>query len=159
MNRNALTLLGPAIFGGFDGANSIIGVVQGVPAEDVVHAACLGAVSAGMSMAAGAWLSERAQTRLTRLTRALVLGAATAAGTILPALPYLVLSGPAALAGTGVVLAVLGAAISAARTRLPAEDGQPPESIGRSAGETYLILVLVCAAVAVVAAISPGGPV
>lgn len=156
MNRAQL-LLGPAIFGAFDGANSIVGVVRGVPPADVVHAAALGAVSAGMSMGAGAWLSERSRGWLGRLVRAGVLGAATAVGTLLPALPYAVWRGWVALAGVGLVLAVVGSAISVARTKLPGEAGQVPEPLTRSASETFLILVLVCAAVAVVAAVSPGG--
>jgi VIT1/CCC1 family predicted Fe2+/Mn2+ transporter len=145
LNRSALALLGPAIFGGFDGANSILGVVQAVPAGQVVHAAALGAVSAGMSMAAGSYLSERSRSGL---LRALVLGAATALGTLLPALPYLLWRGAAALAGIGVVLVLFGAGIAAARTRLPGEAGQPPEPWGKAAFETYAVLVAVCAVVA-----------
>ena len=149
-------LLGPAIFGAFDGANTIIGVVRAVPPGAVMHTALLGAVSAGVSMAAGAFLSQRGKDGSPGVVAALVLGVATAVGTILPALPYTMLAGWWALLGVGVVLAVVGAGISVARTRL-ADDGLAPTPLARSVFETFLILILVCAAVAVVAAVTPGG--
>lgn len=138
-------LLAPAVFGAFDGANSIIGLLNGVPPGHVMTAAWHVAISAGMSMAAGQWLSGRS--RASRLS-AVVIGAATALGTAWPALPYLVLRGWSAVAAVGVALLVLGAVISLVRTRIPPEDGTEVEALGRAAFETYTAMVLVCAAVA-----------
>lgn len=139
-------LLAPAVFGAFDGANSIIGLLGGVPPSHVVTAAWHVAISAGMSMGAGQWLSGRS--RSARLP-AVAIGSATALGTVWPALPYMVLRGWAALAAVGVALVALGAVISVVRTRIPAEDGAPTEPLGRASFETYMAMVLVCAAVAI----------
>jgi VIT1/CCC1 family predicted Fe2+/Mn2+ transporter len=146
VRRAQLALLAPAVFGAFDGANSIIGLLGGVPPAHVVTAAWHVAISAGMSMGAGQWLSERS--RSGRLS-ALVIGVATALGTLWPALPYTVLRGWSALTAVGVALVLLGAVISLVRTRMPAEGDAEAVSLRRAAFETYIAMALVCAAVAV----------
>lgn len=152
MRRAAL--LGPAVFGAMDGANTILGVVGGVPAGQLVKVCALAAASAGVSMATGSWLSKEGR------RKSLVLGAATAGGTVLPALPFTLWSGRSALVGVAVVLVLLGAVISVVRTRIPVADGQPAESLQslpRAAAETFTVLVLVCAVVAV-CALATGSP-
>ena len=154
LHRRAALLLPPVIFGGFDGANSILGIINGVPADHMVRACASGAVSAGMSMAAGAWLSKRSDSGA---LEAVVIGVATAVGTVLPSLPYLALRGTAALVGVVAILLALGAVISIVRTHIPVAEDQPVERLGRAAFETYTVLLLVGAAVAACALISPGG--
>ena len=154
LHRRAALLLPPAIFGGFDGANSILGIINGVPADHMVRACAYGAVSAGMSMAAGAWLSKRSDSGA---LEAVVIGVATAVGTVLPSLPYLALRGTAALAAVAAILVLLGAVISVVRTHLPLAEGDQAETLGRAAFETYAVLVLVCTGVCACALISPGG--
>lgn len=154
LHRRAALLLPPAIFGGFDGANSILGIINGVPADHMVRACAYGAVSAGMSMAAGAWLSKRSDSGA---LEAVVIGVATAVGTVLPSLPYLALRGTAALVGVVAILVALGAVISIVRTHIPVAEDEGPETLGRAAFKTYTVLILVCASVATCALISPGG--
>lgn len=144
-------LLGPAVFGALDGANTILGVINGVPADQMLKVCGLAAASAGASMATGSWSAREG------VVKSLVLGVATAAGTVLPALPYTVLAGRAALVGVAVVLLLLGAVISVVRTRLPGPDGASPESLARSAVETFGVLLTVCAIVAVCGLLTGGG--
>ena len=135
-------LLAPAIFGGFDGATSVVGVLltlTGHPAQILPTALGL-AVAGGVGMAAGSWLSADSEAGL---REALVIGAATAAGTLLPALPYLLLAGATAMACSGLLLGLLGAAITAVRAR--------DRSAVRAVAETYGVLIAVCAAVTVAA--------
>ncbi len=79
-----------AIFGSFDGLTSALGVITGLIVAGThissrILAACLGlAVAATVGMAAGEFLSDEARS----LRRALVMGAATLTGSILPALPF-----------------------------------------------------------------------
>lgn len=134
--------LAPAIFGGFDGATSVVGVLltlTGHPGQILPTALGL-AVAGGVGMAAGSWLSAdtKAGPR-----EALVIGAATAAGTLLPALPYLLLAGAVAMACSGLLLGLLGAAITLVRAR--------DRSMIRAVAETYGVLVAVCVAVALAA--------
>lgn len=143
-------LIGAGIFGALDGADSIIGIINGVPAAHMVMACLGGAVSSGMSMGAFSWLGGEGR------SKAAVTGVATAAGTLLPSVPYLWLRGGAAIAGIGVVLLLLGAVVTVAHTRMPAADGGRGEGFGSAAVKTYGALVIVCAAVAV-CALATGG--
>jgi VIT1/CCC1 family predicted Fe2+/Mn2+ transporter len=134
--------LAPAVFGSFDGATSVVGVLltlTGHPAQILPTAFGL-AVAGGVGMAAGQWLSADADAGP---ADALVIGAATAAGTVLPALPYALLAGWAAITASAVVLTVLGAVITAVRAH------DPSRTWARAAAETYGVLLAVCAAVAV----------
>lgn len=150
MNRGRAALIGAGIFGALDGADSIIGIINGVPAGHMVMACLGGAVSSGMSMGAFSWLGGEVR------AKAAVTGVATAIGTLLPSVPYLWLRGGAAVAGVGVVMLLLGAVVSVAHTRMPTEDGGAPERLRSAAAKTYSALALVCAAVAV-CALATGG--
>lgn len=135
-------LLPPAVFGGFDGATSVVGVLltlTGHPQQILPTAVGL-AVAGGVGMAAGSWLSDDANAGP---LEALVIGAATAIGTLLPALPYTVLAGAAAIICSAAVLILLGAVITLVRAR--------DRSVARAAAETYGVLLAVCAAVALCA--------
>jgi VIT1/CCC1 family predicted Fe2+/Mn2+ transporter len=151
VTRRHAALIGAGIFGALDGADSIIGIINGVPAGHMVMACLGGAVSSGMSMGAFSWLGGEAR------TNAAVTGVATAVGTLLPSLPYLWLHGSAAVAGVGVVMLLLGAVVSVAHTRMPAEDTAGPERLRTAAAKTYGALALVCAAVALCAMATGGG--
>jgi hypothetical protein len=92
-----------AIFGGFDGLTSALGVITGliVAGTDTgprILAASLGlAVAATVGMGAGEYLSD--ESRSTR--RALVMGGATLAGCMLPALPFALGYGTVQLTASG----------------------------------------------------------
>lgn len=140
MKRAAV--LSPAVFGSFDGATSVIGVLltlAGHPGQVLPTAFGL-AVAGGVGMAAGQWLSADTDAGP---SDAVVIGAATAGGTVVPALPYALLTGAAAIGASAAVLVLLGAAITAVRAHDPARTWR------RAAAETYGVLLAVCAAVAV----------
>jgi VIT1/CCC1 family predicted Fe2+/Mn2+ transporter len=132
-------LLAPAVFGGFDGATSVIGILLALTGHttQVLPAAVGLAVAGGVGMAAGQWLSADAEAGP---AEAVAIGGATAAGTLLPALPYVWLHGMAAIACSAAVLLLIGAVITATRAR--------DRSLARAAAETYGVLLAVCAAVA-----------
>src|ERR1035441_9114510 len=75
-----------AVFGLADGAMSITGVVLYAAGQhaEVFPYALAGGVSASLSMAGGEWLSQSD----TGLGGAAMMGAATLAGSLIPALPY-----------------------------------------------------------------------
>lgn len=144
MNRHP-ALLSPAVFGGFDGATSVVGVLltlTGHP-EQIIPASLGLAVAGGVGMAAGSWLSADSDAGP---VEALVIGSATAVGTLLPALPYTVVAGMLAIACSAVILVLLGAAITLVRAR--------DRSLRRAAAETYGVLAAVCAAVALCAVLT-----
>lgn len=100
-------LLRPAIFGLADGCMSLLGVVLylhgGIPMV-VFMSALMGGISSMFSMAGGEFMSDDGQ-----VLPSLVMGVACGIGGILPAVPYLFLSGnPALWACIGVVLAIGG---------------------------------------------------
>jgi VIT1/CCC1 family predicted Fe2+/Mn2+ transporter len=89
-------LASQAIFGGSDGVMSILGPVMFTASRYprlVFPVALMGAVSAAGSMAAGEHMSEER----TDYRAVAVMGAATFAGSVLPAFPYLFTSGIAAI--------------------------------------------------------------
>jgi hypothetical protein len=107
--------LGLAVFGAYDGAVTVLGgmlTLLHTPGVIVGTAAGL-AIAGFFSMAAGQWLGESEH----GLGAAAVIGAGTAAGTFLPALPYTVLRGEAAFLASLLVYAALGGGISVARAR------------------------------------------
>ncbi|NUQ95302.1 MAG: hypothetical protein HOY79_01625 [Streptomyces sp.] len=141
MKRSA-ALLSPAIFGSFDGATSVVGVLLtliGHP-EQIMPTSLGLAAAGGVGMAAGSWLSQNTNAGP---VEAVAIGGATAVGTLLPALPYLALAGMAAIVASAVILVLLGAGITAVRAR--------NRSALRAAAETYGVLLAVCAAVALCA--------
>lgn len=128
----------PAIFGAFDGSTSVVGVLltlAGHPGQILPTALGL-AAAGGVGMCAGSWLSDENAGP----AEAVAIGAATAVGTLLPALPYTVCAGTPAMVSSGVVLVLLGALITAVRSR--------DRSLARAVTETYGVLLAVCTAVA-----------
>ena len=100
-----------AIFGCFDGATSLVGVLAGLLATQagpaVILAACLGlAVSSAVGMAAGDYLAGATR------AEAFVMGLATLIGSVLPALPLVFLTGWPAYALAVALLLVLGVVIA-----------------------------------------------
>lgn len=112
--RGRRVLVHAAIFGLSDGLMSILGVVLDLRAHPdlVVWASVVAAVSAGASMAVGQYLSEDTDDGV---PACVMLGAATAAGTVLPSLPYLWLRGGGAFAATGGICAALVLLVAAMR--------------------------------------------
>lgn len=135
-------ILQPSIFGVFDGATSVIGIILTLTghAEQVIPTS-LGLASAGaVGMAAGSYLSDDSKTGL---TASVSIGVATGLGTMLPVLPYLFTSGISAIIASFIVLIIIGAMISVARVKFGAH------SWARAFIQTYAVLILVCAAVGV----------
>ena len=106
MSRPLGKLAGEAIFGASDGLMSILGPVMFFASRNprlVFPVAFMGAVSAATSMGAGQRLSEQQDDT----AGPVVMGGATFAGSVLPAVPYLFTSGLAAvLWSAGVCVAV-----------------------------------------------------
>jgi hypothetical protein len=106
---------GTAAFGASDGLMSILGPVMFVGSRYpalVFPVAVMGAVSAAYSMGAGEFLGQRA----TDWPKVPVMAAATFAGTILPALPYLWCSGWAALGQSALACALVALAVGRLRS-------------------------------------------
>jgi VIT1/CCC1 family predicted Fe2+/Mn2+ transporter len=100
----------PAIFGLADGAMSIVGVILYASGHStlVFPIALSGGLSAAMSMAGSQWLSQERTSSIQNLA----MGAATLAGSIAPALPYLFLHGWHAPAVSIGVLVMIGFAVA-----------------------------------------------
>lgn len=105
-----------AVFGGFDGLVSLLGVLAGLSVAHAhpatVLAVCAGlAIASAVGMAAGDWLAG------TSTRMAVVMGAATLTGSFLPALPAALIPSPAGQATTLAVVLAVGVAISEVRAR------------------------------------------
>ena len=139
----ARTLTRPVIFGLADGSMSIMGVVfyAAGHAGLVFPVALSGGVSAAVSMAGGEWLSESGSGP----GAALAMGAATLAGSILPAVPYAFLHGLAAPLVSVLALCAVAAVVA----RLRSHRKHPWR-------ETALVLAAVLAASAACALLMPG---
>jgi hypothetical protein len=141
------SLTQPAIFGAFDGAASLLGVVIYLAITHPVlifPAAVSGAISSAISMGGGEWLSDSVH----GLAASAVMAAATFTGALAPALPFAFISGPPAVisaAGICLLIAVIVAAMRAGRP-LP-----------RALAETLGILAAVVAVVLACGLILPGG--
>jgi VIT1/CCC1 family predicted Fe2+/Mn2+ transporter len=106
---------GQAIFGASDGLMSILGPVMFTASRYprlVFPVALMGAVSASASMAAGEHMSEDR----TDYAAAAVMGAATFAGSVLPAAPWLAVSGTAAVCWSAAVCAAVALAVGRMRS-------------------------------------------
>jgi VIT1/CCC1 family predicted Fe2+/Mn2+ transporter len=124
-----------AVFGGMDGLSSAIGMIAALALSGsgaVLVAAVALAVGSAVSMAAGEWLSDPEQSS----HRALVMGVATLAGALLPAVPFAVLSGGPADAAC--LLVTMGLAGLVAELR--------PEDRLQSYARTLGVLILTCSA-------------
>lgn len=142
----ARSWVSPAVFGAFDGLTSSLGVLlalAGQPHLVLPTAVCVGA-SEMVGMAAGQWQSDSEH----GLGAALVIGAATGTGCVLPAAPFAVLPPTPAAAISGALVFVVTAAIA----RLRADRGRL-----RAAVESYAILAAVAAVVLLVHLLTPGG--
>lgn len=139
-----MTLARPVIFGLADGAMSITGVVLYASGHSsiVFPVAVAGGVSSAVSMAGGEWLSESSAGP----RAAAAMGAATLAGSILPAAPYAFLHGWHAPA---VALCLL-AAVAVVVARLRQHRAHPY-------AETLAVLTVVLAASIACALLIPGG--
>jgi VIT1/CCC1 family predicted Fe2+/Mn2+ transporter len=141
------TWVSPAIFGTFDGITSLLGVLLGLaghPALVLPAAVGVGTAEA-VGMAAGQWQSESDD----GLGAAAVIGAATGAGCIAPALPYAVMHGAAAASTSAALILGITAAIGYAR----ANAGRRL----RSTVQSCAILAAVAAVVLAVHLLTPGG--
>lgn len=108
-------LAGTAVFGASDGLMSILGPVMFTASRYpslVFPVAVMGAVSAACSMGAGQFLGQRE----TDWAAVPVMAAATFAGSVLPAFPYLWSRGWAALAQAAVIYLAVALLVGRMRT-------------------------------------------
>ena len=135
----------PAVFGLADGMMSLLGVVLYLLGHQalIFPAAVSGAISSAVSMAAGQWLSDPDR----GLPAAAVMGAATGAGAVLPAVPFAFTSGTAAV-GESVWICVL-VSLTVALLR-------PGRRWQRAVTETFLVLGAVFAVVLICGMWLPG---
>jgi VIT1/CCC1 family predicted Fe2+/Mn2+ transporter len=133
-----------AIMGLGDGAMSIIGVIAYATGHSglVLWLALSGGLSAAASMAGNEWLSRSGRGP----RAALVMGAATLTGSVLPALPYAFLRGWHALAASMLMLGVVAFVVA----RLRAHRAHPYL-------ETAAVLGVVLAVSIAAAVLMPGG--
>lgn len=140
------TWIAPAVFGAFDGLTSSLGVLLALASHPhLVLPTAVGVGAAEMvGMAAGQWQSDSDD----GLGASAVIGAATGAGCIAPAVPFALL--PPVVAAS--VSAVLVLAVTAGIARLRADRGRV-----RAAVESYSILAAVAVVVLLVHLLTPGG--
>jgi VIT1/CCC1 family predicted Fe2+/Mn2+ transporter len=124
-----------AVFGGFDGLTTGIGVAAALvlshhSSKSVVVAVLAAALAAAVGMGAGKWLSDSDE----GFREASVMFLATSVGGFLPAAPFLFLAASKAFAVALVVCALLGAAI-----------GRLRGGRRRQYAETYGVLAVVVA--------------
>lgn len=138
----------PLIFGAVDGMTCAIGVILSLHHHpDLVFLGAFGVgVAEFVGMGAGEWLSDDSPNGF---GASAAIGAAAGIGAVLPALPYLIASGTAAIVGSIAVLLVVCSVIAAARA------GQ--RGVGRAVAETYGVLAVVFAAVLACGLLTPGG--
>ncbi len=136
----------PAVFGLADGMMSLLGVVLFLLGHQslIFPAALSGGISSALSMAGGEWLSDSEN----GLGASLVMGLATGLGAILPAVPYAVLTGPAAVASSVAVCILVGVAVSALR---------PMRSLPMALAETFAVLAVIFGVVLACGLFLPGG--
>lgn len=113
--RPVSPLLRPVIFGLADGSMSLLGVLLYLLHDQalIFPAALMGGVSAAVSMAGGEWLSDSDN----GLGASVVMGLATGAGAILPAVPFTVARGAPAIGLTVGVCLVIAAIVGIMRGR------------------------------------------
>ena len=145
--RGLRALLRPAVFGAADGLTCALGAILSLSGHPdlVVRTAAALAVAECVGMAAGEWLSESSKGR----AAAVVIGLATGVGGLLPALPYGWLRGAPAVAASAAVFVACAGGIAAARS--------VQRGWRRAVAETYGVLLVVAAAVALSQMITPRG--
>lgn len=136
-----------AVFGGFDGLASAIGMIAAVALTGAYSTLLVAAVAlaagAAVSMAAGEWLSDADGS----VHRALVMGGATLIGSVSPAIPFAFGHGIFAAAGCALVTVALGGAIAEIR----------PGGRGRSWALTFGVLAAACGAAVAASFLAGGG--
>jgi VIT1/CCC1 family predicted Fe2+/Mn2+ transporter len=134
------------VFGLADGMMSLLGVVLYLLGHQslIFPAALSGGISSALSMAGGEWLSDSGN----GLGASCVMGAATGAGAVLPALPYAFGSGRAALAGSLVTCVLIGVAVAVIR---------PHRRLWLALAQTFGILAAILATVLLCGLLLPGG--
>lgn len=106
-------LAAPLIFGLADGCMSLLGVVLYLLHNEglIFPAAVMGGISAAVSMAGGEWMSDSDN----GFGTAIVMGLATGAGAILPAVPFAFARGAAALTASVVICLMIGCVVGVMR--------------------------------------------
>jgi VIT1/CCC1 family predicted Fe2+/Mn2+ transporter len=129
-----------------DGTMSLLGVVLYLLGHQslIFPAALSGGISSALSMAGSEWLSDSEN----GLAASAMMGAATGLGAILPALPYAVETGPAAVASSIVICGLIGFIVSLLR---------PNRGLGMALVETFGILLVIFGVVLALGLILPGG--
>jgi VIT1/CCC1 family predicted Fe2+/Mn2+ transporter len=104
------SLARPAVFGLADGLMSMLGVVLYLTGHPhlIFPAALSGGISSALSMAGGEWLSDSDN----GLGASCVMGAATGAGAILPAIPYALTTGVAAITCSVTICVLIGVLVA-----------------------------------------------
>jgi hypothetical protein len=140
-------VLKAAIFGGFDGTASLLGVVIYLllthPAL-IFPTAASGALSSAISMGGGEFLSDSEN----GLAASAVMAAATFAGAVLPAVPFAFGTGPAEIAVSSLIIIGIGVVVSLMREN---------RGRGLSLAETFGLLALVAGVVVACGLLLPGG--
>ena len=128
-----------------DGMMSLLGVILYLLGHQsiIFPAALMGGISSAISMAGSEWLSDSDN----GLGASCVMGGATGLGAILPALPYAVTTGPAAIAQSVCICVCIGVVVSALR---------PHRGFGMAMVETFGILLAIFAVVLVLGMFLPG---
>jgi len=138
----------PAVFGSFDGLASMLGPIVLLASSGhatlVFPAALCGALSSATSMACGEWLADNDRD----LAASGVMGGATFAGAILPALPWTFTHGREAIVLSMLLCIAAGCVVACLR---------PCRGTGLALAETIGLLALVGLVVTVCALLLPGG--
>lgn len=140
----------PAVLGGFDGCASLLGVSVFLLIKHptlLFPTAVCGALGATLSMASGELLSDTGTFREC-LAPAGVMGAATFAGGLAPAVPFAFGTGPLAVAMLGLICLIIGVIVACMRSGV----SRPLALV-----ETLGLLVIVAAAVLAVSLAFPSG--
>jgi hypothetical protein len=135
----------PAVFGLADGLMSMLGVIlylTGHPSL-IFPAALSGGISSALSMAGSEWLSDSDS----GFGAACMMGAATGLGAILPATPWAITTGPAAIAASVVICVAIGVLVAALRTN---------RGFGLALAETFGVLIAIFATVLACGLFLPG---
>jgi hypothetical protein len=140
------SLARPVIFGCGDGMVSLLGTIwylSGHPAF-VLPAAISGGITSAVSMAGFDAISDSERP----VSESCLLGAATGTGCVLPAIPYELFHGAAAVAGSVAVCVTLAVVIALIR---------PKHGAVLSLAEVFGVVAVAFAAVIICGLVLPGG--
>lgn len=129
-------LVSPALFGAVDGLTVVLGVMLPLlhRPSALILAGVGAAVAEAVGMAAGSWLSQDTDTGW---AAAIVIGLATSVVSLIPLIPYMLLSGAIAVVLAFALIVAVSGAIAVARHYVQGR------SWPRALGETYGILAIV----------------